>query len=304
MLATATKMERVQDDTTQALDPSDARTALFEYTVPREKAKMALMDRKKRDTTSCVVLPEMRSPTQYDRYLDVISDDYKQHFTQDITGVLDTAEQSGCYSADALGLEPKMVAWHKHRSIGDWTWGSEELKELILRREGMITRLVNLPVSSRLPKTFFSSVVSHALRSIFNSCHQLGENKFQVSLLAKMEENRLRSSLLAQLREWRQTPEDYGPDAHWPADQAFEEAEAFISKLPLSAFPLLDMGVAEDGEINFLWENDDIEIDLGFYGTRPCTYFARDKRDGRKIPGSDFDPSDGLPDQLEALLTS
>ncbi len=63
------------------------------------------------------------------------------------------------------------------------------------------------------------------------------------------------------------------------------------------------MDIAEDGEINVLWENDKIEIDLGFYGTRPCSYFARDKRTGRKMRGSGFDPEQGLPDELEALFT-
>ena len=111
--------------------------------------------------------------------------------------------------------------------------------------------------------------------------------------------------LLTQLEALRGTPEeDRWPDAIWPTDQAFEEAGAFIRQLPLFSLPMPDMGLAEDGEINFLWEDDSIEIDLGFYGTRPCSYFARDKRDGRKMHGADFEPSDGLPDELEALLTS
>ena len=121
-------------------------------------------------------------------------------------------------------------------------------------------------------------------------------------LLAQPRENKLRGSLLARLREWQQEPEDWGPGTRWPAEQAFEEAIAFVSELPEFALPELDMGVAGDGEINFSWNTDDIIIDLGFYGTRPCSYFARDKRDGQKMRDSAFDPADGLPDQLRALF--
>ena len=109
---------------------------------------------------------------------------------------------------------------------------------------------------------------------------------------------------LTRLKTWRNTTEeDRPPDIDWPTKAAFEEADQFIRKLPLSSLPFLDMDIAEDGEINFLWENDKIEIDLGFYGTRPCSYFARDKRTGRKMRGSGFDPGQGLPDELEALFT-
>ena len=306
MLPAATTMERVQDhDTTQALDPSDIWTALFEYTVPREKVTMALMDRKKGDTTSRDAWHEAISLTQDDHYSDVIFYDYKRHLTQGIAGVLNTAEQSDCYSADALGLEPKMVTFHKHHSIEDWIRVSEEQKALILGREGMITHLVNLLVSAPLPKTSFSSVASHALWSIFNPYLQLGENKLQASLLAQMEENNLRSSLLARLRKWCQTPEENRwPDATWPADKAFSEAEAFVSNLPGSALPELRMGMVEDGEINFSWDTEEIEIDLGFYGTRPCSYYAHDKSNNRDLFGEDFIPSDGLPSDLSVFFMS
>ena len=76
-----------------------------------------------------------------------------------------------------------------------------------------------------------------------------------------------------------------------------------LENCPLSSLPLLDMDIAEDGEINFLWDTDKIEIDLGFYGSRPCSYFARDKQTGRKMRNSGFDPEKGLPDELEVLFT-
>jgi len=160
---------------------------------------------------------------------------------------------------------------------------------------GILSGLVNLPVSGQ-------SFAAHALRGIFDSHHQLRESSLRSAPLAQLRENKLRDSLLDRLREWQQKPEDWGPGTRWPAEQAFEEAIAFVSKLPESALPELDMGIAEDGEINFSWNTDDIIIDLGFYGTRPCSYFARDKRDGRKMRDSAFDPADGLPDELRALF--
>ena len=112
------------------------------------------------------------------------------------------------------------------------------------------------------------------------------------------------SPLLARLKIWRNTAEENRPpDIDWPTKAAFEEADQFVRKLPLSSLPLLDMDIAEDGEINFLWDTDTIEIDLGFYGSRPCSYFARDKRTGRKMRDSGFAPEEGLPDELEALFT-
>ena len=133
--------------------------------------------------------------------------------------------------------------------------------------------------------------------------HLRSSTESEESQSAKLQQE-LRVLLRNRLQTWRNTAEeDRPPDIDWPTEAAFEEADQFIRKLPLSSLPLLDMDIAEDGEINFLWDTDTIEIDLGFYGSRPCSYFARDKQTGRKMRDSGFDPEKGLPDELEALFT-
>lgn len=133
--------------------------------------------------------------------------------------------------------------------------------------------------------------------------HLRSSTESEESQRARLQQE-LCSPLLTRLKIWRNiAEEDRPPDIDWPTEAAFEEADQFIRKLPLSSLPLLDMDIAEDGEINFLWDTDKIEIDLGFYGSRPCSYFARDKQTGRKMRDSGFDPEKGLPDELEALFT-
>ena len=72
-------------------------------------------------------------------------------------------------------------------------------------------------------------------------------------------------ALLRQLDEMQSTPEsERWPGADWPSEQAFEDARIFIRRLPPVAIHLPDMGLADDGEVNFLWKQEGIHIDLGF----------------------------------------
>ncbi len=108
--------------------------------------------------------------------------------------------------------------------------------------------------------------------------------------------------LLAQLGTLRRTPEkERWPGADWPAASAFRDAEEFIRMLPLAFIPLPRITLADDGEINFLWKEDGVHVDLGFYGTNTCSCFAR-ARDGRKFHLEAIPPSSGLPPEVEALL--
>ena len=110
--------------------------------------------------------------------------------------------------------------------------------------------------------------------------------------------------LLAQLAMIEQTPEDdRWPDAVWPDAQAFEDAQTFIRRLPLHLIPLPEISLADDGEINFLWQSDGVHVDLGFYGTGTCSYFARGE-DGRRIHGEDAPAPEGLPLEITTLLTA
>ena len=60
--------------------------------------------------------------------------------------------------------------------------------------------------------------------------------------------------------------------------------------------------MANDGEINFLWESDDVYVDLGFYGTGTYSYFARGKN-GQGIHGEDVPASKGLSVEIVELFS-
>ncbi len=113
---------------------------------------------------------------------------------------------------------------------------------------------------------------------------------------------KLNRDLLAQLKEFEKTPkEERWPDATWPSVQAFRDAEIFIRKLPLDSIPMPNIGLADDGEVNFLWDHDGVHVDLGFYGTGSYSYFACGKT-GNKIYAEDALVSDDFPGEILALF--
>ena len=113
---------------------------------------------------------------------------------------------------------------------------------------------------------------------------------------------KLNRDLLAQLKEFKKTSvEERWPDATWPSVQAFRDAEIFIRKLPLDSIPMPNIGLADDGEVNFLWDHDGVHVDLGFYGTGSYSYFACGKT-GNKIYAEDALVSDDFPGEILALF--
>ena len=108
--------------------------------------------------------------------------------------------------------------------------------------------------------------------------------------------------LLRQLNQEEDRPEsERWPAADLPGKQAFADARAFIGQLPTCPIRLPDIGVADDGEVNFLWDGDGVYIDLGFYGTGDYSYFASDE-DGQEFRCDDL-PADGiLPAELVNLI--
>lgn len=53
------------------------------------------------------------------------------------------------------------------------------------------------------------------------------------------------------------------PGGTRPTDQAFDDAERFVASLPeLRIYPTV--GLVADGEINFLWKEGGVHVDLGF----------------------------------------
>lgn len=109
-------------------------------------------------------------------------------------------------------------------------------------------------------------------------------------------------SLLVQLDALQHTPiAERWPTAEWPSEQAFADAQAFIRRLPSGPILIPDMGLADDGEVNFLWKSDAVHIDLGMYGTGAFSYFARTS-DGQKFYGDDCPVARGLPGEIANLI--
>lgn len=88
--------------------------------------------------------------------------------------------------------------------------------------------------------------------------------------------------LIKELEAYQRTAEDERwPCAIWPEEKAFEDAYVFIQQLDLTSIPTPIITLADDGEVNFFWENESVYVDLGFYGTGAYSYFACHE-DGRK----------------------
>ena len=86
-----------------------------------------------------------------------------------------------------------------------------------------------------------------------------------------------------------------------PADRAFADAELFVSAWPSVELQIPDIGLADDGEVNFLWKGPELHVDLGFYGDGTFSYFAR-VRDGIRHADDDVAAGLGLPSDLLAIL--
>ena len=108
--------------------------------------------------------------------------------------------------------------------------------------------------------------------------------------------------LLQRLATLESRPEsERWPSAELPSARALVDARDFIRALSKCSILLPHLSFADDGEINFLWNQDGSHIDLGFYGTGTYSYFARGKND-EGFYEDDIPVSDGLTDALMALL--
>ena len=88
-----------------------------------------------------------------------------------------------------------------------------------------------------------------------------------------------------------------------PTKAAFADARTFILKLPLAVISLPEIRLADDGEINFLWQHEDCHVDLGFYGTGAYSYFGRN-RQGEEIMGDGVLATSGPEDPIIKLLSA
>ena len=83
-------------------------------------------------------------------------------------------------------------------------------------------------------------------------------------------------------------------NAVWPSDEAFDAALSFIQSLP-------DIGLADDGEINFLWKNESVHVDLGFHDAKSFSYFVR-APNGEEFLDDGVPSNRGLPPEIATLL--
>lgn len=108
--------------------------------------------------------------------------------------------------------------------------------------------------------------------------------------------------LVRRLEQLRSVPEgERWPISELPDDAAFRDARAFLDRLPFPMAALPHISLADDGEVNFAWDCEDLHIDLGFYGTGTYSYYARGT-DGQEYYGDEIPAGPTLPADLEPLL--
>lgn len=114
----------------------------------------------------------------------------------------------------------------------------------------------------------------------------------------------LSASMIERLESLRGTPVDERwANAVWPSEETFDAALLFIRSLPADMLFIPDIGLADDGEVNFLWKNDAIHVDLGFHEAKSFSYFARTSN-GREFLADGVPADRGLPPEIVALLTA
>ncbi len=81
--------------------------------------------------------------------------------------------------------------------------------------------------------------------------------------------------LLKKIRQISKIKDDWaGKGTVGATLEACNEAEIFLSQLPLNNIALPHISLAEDGELNFTWNTDAGKIDVGFYGEGFYSYYA------------------------------
>ncbi len=84
-------------------------------------------------------------------------------------------------------------------------------------------------------------------------------------------------------------------------ERALGDAEEFVSGWVGTPVAKPDVGLADDGEVNFFWKHEGARVDLGFFGDGTYSYFAKD-RHGERYFGDDVPAGDGLADELLIIL--
>ena len=127
-------------------------------------------------------------------------------------------------------------------------------------------------------------------------------HKVWLTVARRATRSGVRELVLEHLADLMNTPKTRrAPWATWPVISAFEDAMAFVRAWPREALVMPDVGLADDGEVNFLWKGVDLHVDLGFYGDGTFSYYAKDG-DGEEYADDDVAATVGLPEDLLAIL--
>ena len=184
-----------------------------------------------------------------------------------------------------------------------FTWRGEKVCPLGLVGAGRLDSL-RLPTIATGGAFALLDLRTEPVYRLMTSIAQTREQSQFIGIFSDSLELRVKSALLIKLWALQNTPEeDRFPGADWPTDQAFAEATVFIGTFPHN-IPMPDMGLGNDGEINFLWEYEGVEIDLGLYGTQTYSYYACGGKDGKEYLCNRAPIEDGLTDDLQKILMS
>lgn len=106
-------------------------------------------------------------------------------------------------------------------------------------------------------------------------------------------------AVIAELKENRTT--ERSPWVDEPDERAFLEAIQFVKAWKRDPTFMPDIGIADDGELNFFWDQSGIHVDLGFYGDGSYSYYARDQH-GAHCECDDESPENGMTEELAKIL--
>ncbi|WP_373533081.1 hypothetical protein [Vampirovibrio sp.] len=117
-----------------------------------------------------------------------------------------------------------------------------------------------------------------------------------------LDENRVDIQILTRLRTLGMYENGwYAPDSIAPSRETITDAEVFVRHIDWNKVERPFIGLAEDGEINFLWENSRIDLDLGFFGDGTYSYYAK-LADGTEILRDYMPARESLPEDILGCL--
>lgn len=82
-----------------------------------------------------------------------------------------------------------------------------------------------------------------------------------------------------------------------PSRQAIEDAKDFIHLLRDFKIILPYISLANDGEINFCWKDNDFILDLGFYGDKTYSFYLK-TTEGKKFHGDEIQVCSNIPQEI------